>query len=185
MPVLIEEKLITAAEFALLDDNGQLSELVRGRIVEMNMPAPRHGYICGNTCFYLKLYLVDQDRGRVMTNDSGVVTEHDPDTVRGADVCYYSYDRLPRGPLPKGYVDVVPELVFEVRSPSDRWSEILQKVSEYLRAGVTAVCVLDQQTETAHVYYQNEQPQKHTAEQELTFPNILPGFCVRVGQLFA
>ena len=185
MPVLIEDKLIPAAEFALLDDNVQRSELVRGRIVEMNMPAPRHGYICGNTCFYLKLYLVDQDRRRVMTNDSGVVTEHDPDTVRGADVCYYSYDRLPRGPLPKGYVDVVPELVFEVRSPSDRWSEILQKVSEYLRAGVTAVCVLDQQTETAHVYYQNEQPQKHTAEQELTFPNILPGFCVRVGQLFA
>ena len=37
------------------------------------------------------------DLGRVVTNDSGIVTQRDPDTVRGADVAYYSYARLPKG----------------------------------------------------------------------------------------
>jgi Uma2 family endonuclease len=185
MPVLTPEKLLTATEFARLAENGRRTELVRGRIVAMNMPAPRHGYICCNASYFLRRYLDTQDRGRVMTNDSGVVTEHDPDTVRGADVSYYSYDRLPRGPLPGGYLDVVPEVIFEIRSPTDRWSEIITKVGEYLRAGVTVVCVLDQQTESAYLYYQEDHPQRLTADQDLTFPDILPGFQIKVGQFFA
>jgi hypothetical protein len=60
-------------------------------------------------------HLDRHDTGRLVGNDSGVVTEHEPDTVRGADVAYYSYERIPRGPLPRGrYLTVMPELVFEV-----------------------------------------------------------------------
>jgi len=51
--------------------------------------------------------------------------EHDPDKVRGADVSYYSFGGLPPGPLPEGYLDVVPELVFEVRSSTDRWARVV------------------------------------------------------------
>ena len=65
------------------------------------------------------------------------------DSVRGGDVVFYSYTRLPRGPIPEGYLEVVPELVFEVRSPSDRWAKITAKVGEYLDAGVLVACVLD------------------------------------------
>ena len=74
----------------------------------MNMPAPRHGEICGNTVHILKSYLDTNDIGRVVSNDSGVITERDPDTVRGADVGFYSYKQIPKGPLREGYLrDVV------------------------------------------------------------------------------
>jgi hypothetical protein len=44
------------------------------------------------------------------------------------------------------------------------------------------VCVLDQQTGTAHLYFPDEAPRILTADQELTFPDVLPGFRAIVGR---
>jgi len=168
------EALLTAEEYRLLPDDSSSSELVRGRIVPMNMPTPRHGYFCGNVAGIVREFVRQHDYGRVMTNDAGVLTERDPDTVRGADVAVYSYTRLPRGPMPEGYLDVLPELVFEVRSQTDRWSEILDKVAEYLRAGVDVVCVLNPQSMTVTVFYASERPPRvFAADQELVLPEVL------------
>src|SRR5207249_472230 len=112
------EKLLTAEEYLRLPDNGQPTELVRGKVVSVNVPTPRHGQICGQVAYLLRRFLEDHDVGHVVCNDSGVLTERDPDTLRGADVAYYSYQRVPRGPLPAGYLPVAPEVVFEVRSPT-------------------------------------------------------------------
>ena len=182
--VATDEKLMTAEEFGVLPSSRRPMELVRGTIVYMNVPGPRHGQMCGNAVWIFQDFVKRHDVGHVLCNDSGVVTEHDPDTVRGMDVSFYSYSRLPKGPLPARYVDVVPELVVEVRSPDDRWSRILKKVSEYLEAGVTAVCVLDPKTETARVYSAEDTEQILTADQDLLFPNILPGFAVPVRRFF-
>src|SRR5882672_3601531 len=96
------ERLLTAEEYWLLPDNGRPTELVRGRVVEMKVATPRHGYFCANIGCILGNFVAEHDLGRVMSNDSGVVTHRGPDTVRGADVCFYSYSRLPKGPLPEG-----------------------------------------------------------------------------------
>jgi Uma2 family endonuclease len=180
----VAEALLTAEEYAELPDDGPPTELVRGRIVPMNMPAPRHGQVCARTVYLLQRYMEDRPLGHVVSNDTGVITGRDPDTVRGADVAFYSYERVPRGPLPRRYLPVVPELVFEVRSATDRWPEVLTKVAEYLRAGVVIVCVLDEKAETAHVYRADEPPQAFAAGQELTLPEVLPEFRVPVGRFF-
>ncbi len=164
--------LMTAEEYWLLPDDGPPTELVRGRIVPMNMPTPRHGYFCGNVARILGAHTSRHDLGRIMTNDSGILTERDPDTVRGADVAYYSYERLPRGPMPEGYLNVLPELVVEVRSQTDRWAAVLEKVAEYLRAGVGVVCVLDPQTARAFVYSPSDEPRIFAADEELVFPQV-------------
>lgn len=178
------EALLTAEQYYLLPDNGQPTELVRGRVVPVNMPFPRHGQICGKVVRLLGRFLEDHDLGHVVSNDSGVVTERDPDTVRGADVAFYSYARVPPGPLPQGYLPVPPELVFEVRSPGDRWAEVLIKVGEYLNAGIGAVCVLDTPTQTAYLHQPDQAPQIFTADQDLTLPPPLDGFRVPVRRFF-
>ena len=86
--------------------------------------------------------------------------------------------------MPDGYLDVVPELVFEVRSPTDRWSKVLAKVSEYLEAGVAVVCVLDQIREAVQVYRGNELPQTLHGDDELHLPDILGDFRVAVQRFF-
>lgn len=182
--IAADDKLMTADEFWALPDSDRPMELVRGRISYMNMPGPRHGQVCGRTDRIIGNFVDQHDLGHVLTCDSGVLTEHDPDTVRGMDVCFYSFARLPKGPLPARYVDVVPELIVEVRSPDDRSARILKKISEYLEAGVTAVCVLDPKTETAHVYLANDTDYTVKGDEELTFPDILPGFSVPVRRFF-
>jgi Uma2 family endonuclease len=113
-----------------------------------------------------------------------VITERDPDTVRGADVAFYSHAKVPKGPIPGGYLAVPPDLVFEVRSPDDRWGDILSKVDEYLHVGVTAVIVLDPGPRTAHVFCFDQEPQKLGPDDELMFPDLLGGFRVAVRRFF-
>jgi Uma2 family endonuclease len=177
--------LMTAEEFALLPESTTPAELVKGRIAPMNRPAPRYGEICFRAGYLLGRFLEDHDLGRVVSNDSGVVTERNPDTVRGADVAYYSYARVPKGPLPRGYLPVAPDLVFEVRSPGDRWNEVHVKVGEYLKAGVTVVCVLDETDEKAHVFHADQAPRVLAAAEDLTLPGLLDAFREPVARFFA
>ncbi len=178
------ERLLTAEEYANLPDTGVPTELVRGRVIEMNVPAPRHGEICCKVARIIGNHADEHGLGRVVVNDSGVITEHDPDTLRGADAAFYSYDRVPRGPLPAGYLAVVPELVFEVRSPTDRWQRLFAKAAEYLEAGVSVVCLLDQMSERVLVCRAEEAPITLQGDDELHLPNILGDFRVPVRRFF-
>jgi Uma2 family endonuclease len=178
------EALMSAREFGQRPDPGHPEELVQGRIISMPPPDRRHGYVCGQAYYLLRQFTDEHDLGRVMSNDSGVITGRDPDTVRGADVAYYSYARLPKGPLTTGYGPEVPELVVEVCSASDRWIDIHEKVAEYLRAGVLVVVVLDPRPQTAHIFSGDDAPRMLGLEDELALPGILEGFRVRVGRFF-
>jgi Uma2 family endonuclease len=177
-------RLLTAEEFATRPDPGYPEELVRGRVVAMSVPDPRHGFICAKAARILGNFVDEHDLGRVMSNDSGIITERGPDSVRGADVCYYSYTRMPKGALTKGYKPQVPELVVEVRSSNDRWRDIQRKVAEYFEAAVLVVIVLDPEPSKAHIYRADDPPITLEAEDELELPGILDGLRIRVRQFF-
>jgi Uma2 family endonuclease len=176
--------LMTAEEFCQMPDDGQLSELIRGKIVPMNMPSPRHGQVCLAVGSILLGFVKPRNLGSVACNDSGIITERSPDTVRGADVCFYSHARVPDRRLPATYPAVAPDLVVEVLSPSDRWSEVLTKIGEYMTAGVRVVVVLDPEDETAELFYPDRRRSKLSVDEDLSLPDVLPGFVVKVRELF-
>ena len=175
--------LLTADEFAALPDLGPC-ELVKGRIVDMPPPKQQHGYVCANVSHVLNLWIKEHRLGRVFSNDSGVITERDPDTIRGADAAFYSYAKIPPGILPNRYPDVSPDLVIEVRSPDDRWSVIFKKVAEYLDAGVGVVCVVDPISQTVHVIRPDCVPEVIDEDHDWTLPDVLGDFRVPVRTLF-
>ncbi len=183
LPSPVSVPLLTAEEFARRY-GGQRVELVKGLVKELPMPFPKHGKSCGTIAYFLTDYALKRDCAHVMTNDSFVKTRGNPDTVRGADVCYFSYERLPKGEVPDGLLPIAPDLVVEVRSPSDGWSEIFTKVGEYLGAGVRVVIVLDAASQTASVYRPEELQQIFHNGDELVVPEVLPGFAVPVRRLF-
>src|SRR5262245_66308871 len=90
------QKLLTAEEFALLPapPDGSKQELVRGVIVTMPPPGFRHGLRQVRVASLLDHYALSTRRGRV-TVETGVITERDPDSVRGPDVSLWSFERLP------------------------------------------------------------------------------------------
>lgn len=178
------ETLLTVDEFFGLKDPGVPVELVRGIVQMMNMPNPRHGEVCANVSGLLWSYFRGNPLGRVVGNDSAIVTQRGPDTVRGADVAVYLRDTVAPGPLPQEYLAVVPDIVFEVRSPSDRSSDLLAKTAEYLAAGVKAVCVLDPDDGRLTVYREQQAAKQLAAHETFELPDLLGPFRVRVAEFF-
>jgi len=180
----VAEKLLTAEEYARLPDPGYPTELIRGRIVEKSSPGSRHGQICNKIGRLLGNYAEDRDLGHVLNNDSGVVTERGPDSVRGPDVAYYSFAKVPRGPLTDGYLPVPPEIAFEVLSPDDRWPKVLAKIAEYLEVGALLVCVVNPRKNTVHLYRPEEPDRVLGPEDEWSAPEILGDLCIPVRRFF-
>lgn len=179
-------KLITAEEFMTLDLGEGLHELVRGEIVDVPPPMPEHGVVCANIVGLLFQFGRESGYGYVLSNDSAVVTKRDPDTVRGADVCFYSHARWARELVGAKLPPVVPDVVVEVYSPGNRPGETQVKVSEYLFAGVPLVLLVYPKTRQVGVYRPDE-PFPTVLEESDTLENLpeLPGFSLRVGEFFA
>ena len=181
--VVAAPKMTVDAFFQLHGEESRV-DLVRGVVTRFPMPGADHGYVCVNAAVELKTFAQANKLGRVMGNDTFIRLA--ADTARGADVCFLSYAQLPADRrLPKGMLEVMPELVVEVRSPSDLWTEVFGKVSDYIGAGVTAVVVLDPQTETASVYRAGTTQETFAKDQTLTVEDVLPGFAVPVARFFA
>lgn len=176
--------LLTAEQFAALPDDGRITELVKGVVIEMPPPSFQHGKVCSNVGWEVNSYVRPRRLGHVITNDAGVVTERDPDSVRGADVAYFSFERLSKSATPDPYPEVAPELVFEVRSPSDRTGALMTKVGEYLTGGVKVVCVVDPEKRTVSIHTQDEMARVLTADDELTLPEVFPDFRAPVRAFF-
>jgi Uma2 family endonuclease len=179
------KKLLTAEEFAGLPDDGRRTELVRGEIVEMPPASFRHGVICNRVGRLLGNYVEAKGLGWVLNNDAGVLTERGPDTVRGPDVAFFSYDRVPKDAAPAQYPSVAPELVVEIKSPSNRVAAVSAKAYEYLNSGTLVVCVVDPETESVAVYLSDELPRRLSNGDDLMLPELFPDFRVPVRQFFA
>jgi Uma2 family endonuclease len=158
-------------------------ELVRGEIVEMPPPGGVHGAVCINAGAVLALWCREHDGYVPFGNDCSIVTGRDPDTVRGADALVVRRDKLPGGRIPIGSITVPAELAVEVKSPSDRWAEMVRKVGEYLACGVLEVWIVDPDHRRVHVYTPDDEPTVLDETDELT-STALPGFTTPVTELF-
>ncbi len=178
------EPRLTAEQYAELADSGRLDELVRGRIVPVSRPSVRHGQICFEAGLILAEFVKKNNLGHLVSNDAAIVTERDPDTVRGADIAFYSYNKFPKGPLPSEVRHEVPDLIVEVRSPSERWPMILAKAAEYLAAGVSVVVILDDERRSANVISADGSTRMLADDDELAIPEILGDFHVPIQRFF-
>ncbi len=180
----VSDKLLTIDEYAKLPYLGYPNELVRGKIVRMNPPQSRHGQVCSRADRILGNFADEYKLGHVLSNDAGIITQRDPDTIRGGDVAFYSYDRVPKGPIGEGYLDALPNIVIEVNSPSDKWPDVLAKVAEYLKAGVGVVCILDPKGSTAQLYRIDGDVEILDVTQTLRLPELSDSFAEPVSRFF-
>jgi Uma2 family endonuclease len=178
-------KLLTAEEFMAADLGDGNFELVRGEVIELPPAMPEHGFVCINIGALLWNYGRQTGVGYPISNDSAVVTERGPDTVRGADICFYREDRWPRSQVGSKLPPVQPDLVVEVISPGNRRAKMLNKVAEYLDSGVPLVWVVYPKKKAVAIYRSVDEPPevlKHDAVIE-NLPE-LPGFRCSVADFF-
>lgn len=177
--------LITADEFMAMDLGEGTFELVRGEVIELPPAMPEHGLVCGNTAGILFNYGRQTGYGYVLSNDSAVQTERGPDTVRGADVSFYSQARWPRSEVGRRLPPIAPDLVAKVFSPSNRRPKMFGKVQEYLDAGVLMVWVIHPVRRTLAIYRPDDPtPTVLTETDTLEELPELPGFRCQVAEFF-
>lgn len=181
MATVVSEKLISIDEFETLPFEFPV-DLVRGEIVEMPPPGGVHGHVCSNVAFALESWARPVDAGVVTANDSAVVTERDPDSVRGCEVAFTSWQKLPSQKIPKGAFRVPPDLVVEILSPSDHWNDVRIKVNEYLDVGVIEVWVIDPEDRSVEVFRPDRKPGRYSNGQSIESSDVLPGFSCPVAE---
>jgi Uma2 family endonuclease len=180
-------KLLTADEFYDFvhrpENDGRFFELERGVIIEMPPPMMPHGVVCGNVGWVLNGFVRHRKRGFVCTNDTGVLLETDPDTVRGIDVSLYD-ELLTFAQLPRKYSTHLPLLAVEVLSPDDRPGKTTRRVSQFLRQGIPLVWIIDPEAFDVTVHRAGKEPIVLGKDDELTGDDVLPDFRCRVADLF-
>lgn len=176
------KRLLTAEEFAAEPDDRR-TELVNGKAIEMPPPGHRHGRVQMRIARLMGNFVDDRDLGDV-SGESGVITKRDPDSVRGPDVMFYSWERMPKGEAPVGYAEIAPEIIFEVLSPSQRQSKLVAKADEYLAAGALCVCIVDPEQRTVLAREPNKPVVVLTEQDTLYLPPPLNEWNPRVGDFF-
>jgi Uma2 family endonuclease len=185
MATVTQTKLLTAEEFMAADLGEGTFELVRGEIVEVPLAMPEHGVVCANVSGTLWDYGRKSGFGDALSNDSAVVTERGPDTVRGPDVCFYSHARWPRTEVAKSLPPVPPDLAVEVVSPGDRAGKISTKVAEYQAVGTLMVWVVYPKSRSVVIHRLDDEPPV-VLHEDAIIENLpeLPGFRCPVSDFF-
>ncbi len=158
-------------------------ELVRGEVIELPPPTKPHGFVCVNTGRLLGNFTYQQGKGYLTGNDSGVILERNPDTVRGPDLAYYE-DAQTFAELHPKYGEVPPRLAVEVLSPNDRLGRVIRRVMDYIHNGVDLVWLIDPEARNVSVYRPGKEPYVVEENQELTGEDVLPGFRCLVADFF-
>ena len=91
---------------------------------------------------------------------------------------------MPEDRLTDGYLQVPPELVFEVLSPDDRWPKVLAKVAEYLEAGVLLVCVANPKKNSINLFRPDEPDRMLGPDDDWSAPEMLGEFRIPVRRFF-
>lgn len=177
-------KLVTAEELWQMAEpaDGSRCELLEGELIEMTPAGARHGRTTLAVGTVLFTFVNEKGLGHVVSNDTGIFIEKDPDTVLAPDLAYWSGQRLPQ--LPDGFVEIPPDLAVEVVSPGDSQSYVHRKVLHYLDHGVSLVWVVDPKTRTVTVYRSRRDVCILGETEEIAGGDVLPGFSCRVGQFF-
>ena len=176
-------QLVTGAELLAMSDIGPC-ELIDGMIVKMSPAGGLHGFIELRLALLVGGFIRDRDVGFCMVGEVGIYIRHAPDRIRGADLAVWSKEKLPDGP-PAGFVEIAPDLVAEILSPNDRWSEMRQKIDDYFSIGVGTLWIVDPDDETVFVYRSASQRTALRSGDTLAGTGPLTGFTLPVSELFA
>ena len=164
------------------NSNGGLCELVDGTLVEKAM-GWRESLIAAVLIEALGAFARQHNLGLVSGADGFVQILNS--VVRGPDVAFVSWERLPDGEVPETPIpSVVPDLVVEVISVSNTLTEMSRKRREYFYAGVRIVWMVDPRERSVAVYTSINDYEILDENQVLTAGEVLPGLQINLAEVF-
>ena len=176
--------LLTAEDLWKQTDDGYRSELVKGVIKRRSPTGFEHGIRTAEIGSLLNVHVKKHKLGYVCGAETGFKISQNPDTVRAPDAAFVKQSAIEEKGIPKGFGEGAPDLAVEVISPSDTYTEVAEKVDEWLNAGCAMVWVVNPRRETVEVYRSPEDITVLHGDDILDGGDVINGFQCRVRDLF-
>ncbi len=177
---------MTAQELFFYSHEPFRTELIAGRLIEMEPAGALHGAVAATICALLDEHVRSRALGTVFGAETGYVLAKDPDTVRAPDASFVSRERIAAiGGIPSEYFPGPPDLAFEVTAPRERRGESRSKTRSWLDAGTLAVVVVDPRKRIATIHRPPGASQSYAGAEVIHLGDVLPGFTPTVNELLA
>ena len=182
----VEPKLMTAEELLRLPRarDGRRHELVRGELRTMAPRGFEHGDVTSVFDRSLGNYVETHQLGRAVVGEPGFKLTVDPDTVRAPDVAYVRRERLEAAGRVRGYWPGAPDLAVEVISPNDLYTEVDEKVAQWLEHGTRLVFVVNPRRRTVAVHRPEQPVRILGVDDVLDGEDVVRGWTLPVRDLF-
>jgi Uma2 family endonuclease len=183
MAAVLLEREYTPEDLLAMND-GPRYELFNGRLVEKPMGA-KASLIAVAMTFLLGPIARSKRLGLVFGSDCGYQCfAANPKRVVFPDASFIRRGRLPKDDPPDGHVRIPPDMALEVVSPSNSAEDLMQKILDYLEAGVRLIWAVYPKSRTVLVFRPDNTVSLRKPENELSGEDVIPGFACRVAELF-
>jgi len=173
-------RIATEKDLLVMPKDGQKYELVDGQI-RVSPAGDRHSVVALRLGSRLLAFATQHRLGHICGADAGFRLPGG--NIRSPDASFIASGRFRDDKVPDDFGSVAPDLAVEVLSPGDRPRYVLDKVGEYLEAGVRLVWIIDPRKARAVVYRSLSDVRKLGSEDALDGEDVLPGFRCTLGEI--
>ncbi|MGF1521951.1 MAG: Uma2 family endonuclease [Leptolyngbyaceae cyanobacterium] len=157
-------------------------ELVDGKVIIMSPSGYESDEVAAETVRLLGNWVRPRRLGRVAASSAGFRLPNTTHDVRAPDASFVRAERLRRSP--QSFADLAPDLMVEVKSPTDSVEDLESKILEFLSLGTQVGLLIDPQTQTVTIYRSEQTAVTLGNEDKLTLPELLPGWEVPIADLW-
>ena len=154
-------------------------ELVDGKMIVMSPSGYESDEVAFQVGANLWNWVKPRQLGRVTGSSAGFSLAN----TRAPDVSFIRAERLPRSP--RGYATIPPDLMVEVKSPTDKVDELRDKIDEFLAQGTVVGILVNPDDRTVEIRRPDQTPIVLCDGDVLTVPELLPGWEVLVSELWS
>ena len=178
------EQLVTAEQLLDMPDDGFRYELVRGELRKMPPAGHQHGRVAMKVGSRLEVFATENGLGYAYAAETGFVLASDPDHVRAPDAAFVRRERAEVAATTPGFFPGPPDIAIEVISPNDLYTEVEDKVADYLAAGTVAVVLVDPRRRTVKVHRSSTDTVELAESDTLEVSDVVPGWRMPVREMF-
>lgn len=156
-------------------------ELVDGEIIVMSPSGYESDEVATRVAGKLFAYVDENRLGRVTGAGAGF-TLPNSDT-RAPDVSFVQAKRLRKSP--RSFAELAPDLMVEVKSPTDSLKGLREKIDSFLSQGTQVGLLIHPEQRWVEIRQMGQDPTTLRDGDMLTIPDLLPGWEVRVEDLWS